>query len=531
MNIIKRSVLFAGIFLGLVFSSGCSGTTPEVDNKTMPLQKIQLGQFQTKEQLVEYLEKDRRFVELKSISLTYKPDKKYIAGQYEQLENFISKYNLSNAGKTFNKEFPKAYALFKQSRGKEDVKGQMHSLQQMVNNMIWELRFAIYRDVLQFNRKGIMSRQEFSTRATKAGFRYIREKQDRSDGRIYLIYANYDESSDVKIDRINLTKVSEPTTLNAEIFDGKVIRIAMNVASRNFDNRKEILAMTDARAANAAIASQIQLVMQPQFRYSWVNLLLNSLFENDPQIAKDVVAVLNEQSQYSIEFIQDSYQKRLNESLIDGFKKTGPTWVGYFPPYEITSGLRLIVSAMFSLHDMRPIAAISVADPNYDLVHKYYMWAGKFNDEYVQDIPIKLNGLSLNTQSTINSEKTTSNAIISEIPGINILQPVPDGEYEGGRRGSGYAVTIKNDSMSIFTLSQYRGFSRDLVFRTNNPEKDGDLNKYPVMNSTTTEQVGYIWMRMNSDGTFTLSIDVKADTSGKPTDSHKAQNIIMKKLY
>lgn len=113
MNIIKRSVLFAGIFLGLVFSSGCSGTTPEVDNKTMPLQKIQLGQFQTKEQLVEYLEKDRRFVELKSISLTYKPDKKYIAGQYEQLENFISKYNLSNAGKTFNKEFPKAYALFK----------------------------------------------------------------------------------------------------------------------------------------------------------------------------------------------------------------------------------------------------------------------------------------------------------------------------------------------------------------------------------------------------------------------------------
>ena len=53
MNIIKRSVIFAGIIFGLVFFSGCSGTTSKVDDKTMPLQKIQLGQFQTKEQLVE----------------------------------------------------------------------------------------------------------------------------------------------------------------------------------------------------------------------------------------------------------------------------------------------------------------------------------------------------------------------------------------------------------------------------------------------------------------------------------------------
>lgn len=409
MNIIKRSVIFAGIIFGLVFFSGCSGTTSKVDDKTMPLQKIQLGQFQTKEQLVEYLEKDRRFVELKSISLTYKPDKNYIAGQYEQLENLISKYNLSNAGKSFNKDFPEAYTLFKQLRSEENVKTHMIFLERMVNVMIRELRFAIYRDLLLFNGKGIMTRQEFSARATKAGFRYIRETNDMSDGRITVIFANYDGSSDVKIDRINRAKASEPTSLYAEIFDGKVIRIAMTVASRNYDNRKEISAMTDASAANAAIALQIQLVMQPHFRYSWLNQLTNSLFENDPQIAKDIVAVLNEHSHYSIEFIQDTYKKALNESLIDSFKKTETTWNGYFPTYEIKSGLQVRAVAVFSLQDMRPIASLSVADPNYDMFVKYYMWAGKSNHDDVPNLPIKLNSLALSTQSTINSEPQNSN--------------------------------------------------------------------------------------------------------------------------
>ena len=109
--------------------------------------------------------------------------------------------------------------------------------------------------------------------------------------------------------------------------------------------------------------------------------------------------------------------------------------------------------------------------------------------------------------------------------------PFANGEYGIVIKQNGYFLTIKNSSMSILQLSPYRGYGTKLAFSNRNPKKEGNRYKYPVMNAATTEPLGTLWMTSNADGTITISVDVKPATQGKPTDTHKAENILLKKDF
>lgn len=415
MSILPRSVLCILVLCGMVFFSGCSGTTPKVGDKAMPPPKSQLGQFQTKEELFAYLEKDPRFIEWKTIDLTSAMTNQQLdLKKFEQVDKFISKYDLADRSPAF-KDYQTTYkSLQRDSKSNSNSKGMQSYVKRTLPQVERDLHFAIHRDLIQFDENGIMSRQEFSERAERSGFHFVSDSSSRPDGRIEVRFANYEASGDSKTDRINRKKVAEPASLSAEIFNGKVICIDTVVASQSSDNRKEIFALTDKQMANTAMAEQIQQTFQPKYRYSWVRQLMNALFVKDPQIAKDVETVLDQYSQYQTKFIQDRYREKQKEELSDQLKTSDGVWFWNPPSYEIKSGLKVSAAAIFSLSEMRPVVHLRITDPYYDLLNKHNEWIWKSMPTGDKEVPIKINSASRNNQEKVNVETTKkSNAIVA----------------------------------------------------------------------------------------------------------------------
>jgi hypothetical protein len=76
-------------------------------------------------------------------------------------------------------------------------------------------------------------------------------------------------------------------------------------------------------------------------------------------------------------------------------------------------------------------------------------------------------------------------------------------------------------------MALYRARAATLFFDSKKPQDlGGGAYKFAVM-TASTEPLGYITLKPNSDGTVLLSVDVQASQKGN-TDAHKRENILLK---